>query len=64
MVFSIRFSIFPVISLSYKVLLVEEIGVPGENKPSRGQEKSEAKDWSQFVFGSWRNNLNQVVHTM
>jgi hypothetical protein len=20
------------------------------------------KDWSQFVFGSWRNNLNQVVH--
>ena len=52
MVFSIRFSIFPVISLSYKVLLVEEIGVPGENKPSHGQEKFEAKDWSQFVFGS------------
>jgi hypothetical protein len=22
------------------------------------------KDWSQFVFGSWRNNLNQVVHTV
>jgi hypothetical protein len=21
------------------------------------------KDWSQFLFGSWRNNLNQVVHT-
>jgi hypothetical protein len=20
------------------------------------------KDWSQFLFGSWRNNLNQVVH--
>jgi hypothetical protein len=22
------------------------------------------KDWSQFVFGSWRNNLNQVVHNV
>ena len=22
------------------------------------------KDWSPFVFGSWRNNLNQVVHTV
>ena len=22
------------------------------------------KDWSQFLFGSWRNNLNQVVHTV
>ena len=22
------------------------------------------KDWSQFMFGSWRNNLNQVVHTV
>ena len=22
------------------------------------------KDWSQFLFGSWRNNLNQVVNTM
>ena len=22
------------------------------------------KDWSQFLFGSWRNNLNQVVHTL
>jgi hypothetical protein len=22
------------------------------------------KDWSQFFFGSWRNNLNQVVHTV
>ena len=21
------------------------------------------KYWSQFLFGSWRNNLNQVVHT-
>jgi hypothetical protein len=21
------------------------------------------KDWSQFLFRSWRNNLNQVVHT-
>jgi hypothetical protein len=21
-------------------------------------------DWSQFLFGSWRNNLNQVVHTV
>jgi hypothetical protein len=20
------------------------------------------KDWSQFLSGSWRNNLNQVVH--
>ena len=20
------------------------------------------KDWSQLFFGSWRNNLNQVVH--
>ena len=20
-------------------------------------------DWSQFLFDSWRNNLNQVVHT-
>ena len=22
------------------------------------------KDWSQFLFGSWKNNLNQVVHTV
>jgi hypothetical protein len=22
------------------------------------------KDWSQFLFNSWRNNLNQVVHTL
>ena len=22
------------------------------------------KDWSQFLFCSWRNNLNQVVHTV
>jgi hypothetical protein len=22
------------------------------------------KNWSQFLFGSWRNNLNQVVHTV
>ena len=22
------------------------------------------KDWSQFLFGSWRNNLNQVMHTV
>ena len=22
------------------------------------------KDLSQFLFGSWRNNLNQVVHTV
>jgi hypothetical protein len=22
------------------------------------------KDWSQFLFGSWRNNLNQVVPTV
>ena len=22
------------------------------------------KDWSQFLIGSWRNNLNQVVHTV
>jgi hypothetical protein len=22
------------------------------------------KDWSQFLLGSWRNNLNQVVHTV
>jgi hypothetical protein len=22
------------------------------------------KDWSQFLFGSWRNNLNQVVQTV
>jgi hypothetical protein len=22
------------------------------------------KNWSQFVFGSWRNKLNQVLHTM
>jgi hypothetical protein len=21
------------------------------------------KDWSQFLFGSWRNNLNNVAHT-
>jgi hypothetical protein len=20
------------------------------------------KNWSQFLFGSWRNNLNQVLH--
>jgi hypothetical protein len=20
------------------------------------------KDWSQFLFGSWINNLNQIVH--
>jgi hypothetical protein len=26
--------------------------------------KKTLKDWSQFLFGSWRNNLNQVVHTM
>jgi hypothetical protein len=26
--------------LSYKVLLVEEIGIPGENKPSHGQDLS------------------------
>ena len=22
------------------------------------------KNWSHFLFGSWRNNLNQVVHTV
>jgi hypothetical protein len=22
------------------------------------------KDWSQFLFGSLRNNPNQVIHTM
>jgi hypothetical protein len=22
------------------------------------------KDWWKFLFGSWRNNLNQVVHTV
>ena len=22
------------------------------------------KDWSQFLFGSWRNNPNQVMHTV
>ena len=22
------------------------------------------KDWSEFLFASWRNNLNQVVHTV
>ena len=23
-----------------------------------------SKEWSQFLFGSWRNNLNKVVHTV
>jgi len=22
------------------------------------------KDWSQYLCGSWRNNLNQVIHTV
>jgi len=65
MVFKAAFNNISVISW-WSALLVEETGELVENHwpaTSHWQTLS-LKDWSQFLFGSWRNNLNQVVHNV